>query len=77
MKLFEEFINFFLKNKDTDPNNIMKAKVMTQQVIHNAFIAAGMMDDARDILPDINNLMITLLGGNPDISILDKKKRTI
>jgi len=62
------------KSGDTEPIKLMQAKVVAQQVIHNAFIAAGMLEDARDILPDINNLMVVLLGGNPDISNLEKKR---
>ncbi|ETO04720.1 HSP90 domain-containing protein [Reticulomyxa filosa] len=62
------------KDKDLDPFKLTQATVIAQQLIHNAFIAAGMIEDARDILPDINNLMVALLGGKPDTSTLDKKK---
>jgi len=42
-----------------------KAKVVTSQLINNAFIAAGLVDDAREMLHDINDLMAHTLGVTP------------
>jgi len=39
-----------------------KAKVVTSQLVNNAFIAAGLVDDAREMLHDINDLMAHTLG---------------
>jgi len=42
-----------------------KAKVVTSQLVNNAFIAAGLADDAREMLHDINDLMALTLGVTP------------
>jgi len=42
-----------------------KAKVVTSQLVNNAFIAAGLVDDAREMLHDINDLMAHTLGVTP------------
>jgi len=42
-----------------------KAKVVTSQLVNNAFIAAGLVDDAREMLHDINDLMAITLGVPP------------
>jgi len=42
-----------------------KAKVVASQLVNNAFIAAGLVDDAREMLHDINDLMAHTLGVTP------------
>jgi len=42
-----------------------KAKVVASQLVNNAFIAAGLVDDPREMLHDINDLMALSLGVTP------------
>jgi len=49
-----------------------KAKLVAKQLIHNAFIAAGIMDDARNFLTDMNNIMELALGYNVEFGATKK-----
>jgi len=43
------------------------AKIIARQMINNAFIAAGILDDPRDVLKDMNSVMEIALGFEPSM----------
>merc|ERR1712083_637180 len=43
------------------------AKIIARQMINNAFIAAGILDDPRDMLKDMNCVMEIALGYTPSV----------
>ena len=43
------------------------AQIIARQMINNAFIAAGILDDPRDMLKDMNGVMEIALGYTPTI----------
>ena len=49
--------------------NEQEAMVIARQMINNAFIAAGILDDPRDMLKDMNSVMEIALGYAPEIEI--------
>ena len=55
---------YMIKEND---NNI-KAKIVGKQLINNAFIAAGIVEDAKSVLPDINTLIEIALNVEKDFS---------
>ena len=46
-------------------NDPLKAKLVAQQLINNAFVAAGILDDPRQMLRDMNHVMEMALGYTP------------
>eukprot|EP00497_Spongosphaera_streptacantha_P005312 TRINITY_DN6270_c0_g1_i1.p1 TRINITY_DN6270_c0_g1~~TRINITY_DN6270_c0_g1_i1.p1 ORF type:complete len:77 (-),score=9.88 TRINITY_DN6270_c0_g1_i1:59-289(-) len=43
----------------SDPS---KARVVSRQMVNNAFVAAGLVDDAREMINDVNDVMSLALG---------------
>ncbi|ETO25118.1 TNF receptor-associated protein [Reticulomyxa filosa] len=50
-----------------------KALAVARQLVNNAFIAAGIIDDPKDILPDIYDVMELSLGLHPDYELAKKR----
>merc|ERR1719233_1556 len=46
-------------------SNPDKARVVATQMVNNAFVAAGLIDDAREMLYDMNDVMSLALGLTP------------
>ena len=46
-------------------NDEQEAMIIARQMIHNSFIAAGILDDPRDMLKDMNSVMEIALGYKP------------
>jgi TNF receptor-associated protein 1 len=60
------------KAKDYDPT---LAKTVAEQIFNNALISAGLLDDPKDILSNLNNL-IQLSMNNVDISEFDVSEKS-
>ena len=57
--------------REIQENNEDKAKLLCKQLINNACIAAGIIDDARNMLADLNLVMEMALGYDPTDSNAD------
>lgn len=51
-----------------------KAWLIGMQLINNAFVAAGVMDDVRDMLPDVSRVMEMALGFEVDAAAVKEQR---
>jgi len=65
----------YSKIASEDKKDEETAMLIARQLINNAFISAGILDDPRDIIHDMNYVMEIALGYSPETSAADIKSK--